>query len=143
MTSRYSLRFVEDLEHTMSEAADNVEVAERVRDSKPLKDEESAICGAPRAIDGEKEKEDLKEIGHYAVGRHNAQHGKKLKFGKIVSGTRQLVAGTLYRLVIEATDEEDGADAAGKLFEATVYHRPWENHRSLEHFQLHEPAAQA
>ncbi|KAG6546479.1 hypothetical protein Mapa_012028 [Marchantia paleacea] len=127
----------------MSEATDSGEVVERIRDFKPRKDVEGVMCGAPRAIDGEQEKEELKEIGHYAVREHNTKHGKKLKFGKIVSGTRQLVAGTLYRLVIEASDEEDGADAAGKLFEATVYHRQWENHRSLEHFQLHEPAAQA
>lgn len=71
-------------------------------------------------------------IGKFAVAEHNKQvAGQQLVFIRVVSGEEQLVAGTNYRLVIEAGD----AAGAKKAYEAVVYDRPRDKLRSLTSFK--------
>ncbi|MQM16017.1 hypothetical protein Taro_048970 [Colocasia esculenta] len=73
----------------------------------------------------------IQEIGKFAVEEHNKQAGKALVFVRVVSGEQQVVAGTNYKLVIEAKDA-----GVTNTYEAVVYDKPWEKVRELTSFTL-------
>lgn len=57
-----------------------------------------------------------------------------LEFLRVVKVKRQVVAGTMHHLTIEAAD----AGKNKKLLEAKVWEKTWENFRSLQEIrQLH------
>jgi Aspartic acid proteinase inhibitor len=62
------------------------------------------------------------------VSEHNRQAGDDLI--TVVSGETQVVAGTNYRLVIEATDVEGNV----AQYWAVVLEKPWERFRQLTSF---------
>ncbi|KAB1217404.1 Cysteine proteinase inhibitor 5 [Morella rubra] len=70
------------------------------------------------------------EIGEFAVAEYNKQTKAGLKFVRVVKGETQVVAGTNYRLVLEAKDR-----AVAKNYEAVVWEKPWENFRNLTSFK--------
>ncbi|KAJ1697388.1 hypothetical protein LUZ63_005900 [Rhynchospora breviuscula] len=72
----------------------------------------------------------VQEIGNYAVSEHNRQSGDNLEFLGVMSGEKQVVAGTNYRLVLEASDEEGNVAS----YQAVVYERVWEGYRELNSF---------
>jgi Aspartic acid proteinase inhibitor len=72
----------------------------------------------------------VQEIGNYAVSEHNKQSGDNLAFVRVVSGETQVVAGTNYRLVIQATDAEDHV----AQYRAVVWEKQWEGFRNLTSF---------
>ncbi|MQM15186.1 hypothetical protein Taro_048125 [Colocasia esculenta] len=69
------------------------------------------------------------EIAEFAVEEYNKQAGKALVFVSVVSGDQQVVAGTNYKLVIEAED-----CGVIKTYEAVVYDKSWEKVRELTSF---------
>jgi hypothetical protein len=72
----------------------------------------------------------VKEIGAFAVTEYNKSSKAALKFVGVVKGETQVVAGTNYRLDVEAKD-----GAATKHYEAIVWEKPWENFRNLTSFK--------
>ncbi|KAJ4815267.1 Cysteine proteinase inhibitor [Rhynchospora pubera] len=72
----------------------------------------------------------VQEIGNYAVSEHNRQSGDNLEFLRVTSGETQVVAGTNYRLVLEASDEEGNA----ACYQAVVWEKAWEGFRQLTSF---------
>eukprot|EP00245_Coleochaete_scutata_P012334 TRINITY_DN4763_c0_g1_i1.p1 TRINITY_DN4763_c0_g1~~TRINITY_DN4763_c0_g1_i1.p1 ORF type:complete len:384 (-),score=80.57 TRINITY_DN4763_c0_g1_i1:381-1532(-) len=65
------------------------------------------------------------ELAKYAVDEHNKKTNGALAFEHLVSARKQVVAGTLNHLTLQAS---------GKVYEAKVWEKPWENFRSLEGF---------
>lgn len=61
-----------------------------------------------------------------------ALQGKNLTFKKVVTAKTQVVAGTMYHLTLEATHE---SSTQPKLYDAKVWTKPWESHKTLEHFK--------
>ncbi|KAL2613651.1 hypothetical protein R1flu_025343 [Riccia fluitans] len=96
----------------------------------------AGLMGAPKDVSHSENSAELDNIGQFAVEQYNSKEGKNLSFKKIVSAKTQVVAGTMYHLVIEAH-----GDDAVKNYEAKVWHKPWENHKSLEHFKPHGGSA--
>jgi hypothetical protein len=72
----------------------------------------------------------VKEIGEFAVAEYDKSSKADLKFMSVVKGETQVVAGTNYRLVLEAKD-----GAATKHYEAVVWEKPWQNLRNLTSFK--------
>ena len=62
----------------------------------------------------------IQELGRWAVSEHVKQASDGLVFSKVVSGEEQLVAGTNYKLVIQATRGGAGKSAT---YGAVVYER--------------------
>ncbi|CAN4114648.1 unnamed protein product [Withania somnifera] len=73
---------------------------------------------------------DVVAIGQFAVNEHNKEAGTKLEFQNIVKGESQVVAGTNYRLVINAKD----GGHVGKYL-AIVWDKPWEKSKKLTSFK--------
>ncbi|KAJ8551763.1 hypothetical protein K7X08_021778 [Anisodus acutangulus] len=73
---------------------------------------------------------DVVMIGQFAVNEHNKEAGTKLEFQNIVKGETQVVAGTNYRLVINA---KDGGYVRKYL--AVVWDKPWEKFKKLTSFK--------
>nr|XP_009762773.1 PREDICTED: cysteine proteinase inhibitor 1-like [Nicotiana sylvestris]XP_016487404.1 PREDICTED: cysteine proteinase inhibitor 1-like [Nicotiana tabacum]AIE76374.1 cysteine protease inhibitor [Nicotiana tabacum] len=73
---------------------------------------------------------DVVAIGQFAVNEHNKAEGTKLEFQNIAKGETQVVAGTNYRLVINA---KDGGSVHKYL--AVVWDKPWEKVKKLTSFK--------
>ncbi|PHT30855.1 Cysteine proteinase inhibitor 1 [Capsicum baccatum] len=73
---------------------------------------------------------DVVAIGQFAVNEHNKEAGTKLEYQSIAKGESQVVAGTNYRLVINA---KDGNYARKYL--AIVWDKPWEKVKKLTSFK--------
>ncbi|CAL4960893.1 unnamed protein product [Urochloa decumbens] len=71
----------------------------------------------------------LQELARFAVDEHNKKNAL-LAYEKLVKAKRQVVAGTMYYLTVEAKDGE-----AKKLYEAKVWEKPWENFKELQEFK--------
>ncbi|EER92057.1 hypothetical protein BDA96_04G151700 [Sorghum bicolor] len=63
----------------------------------------------------------IQELGRWAVSEHGKQASDRLVFGKVVSGEEQIVAGTKYKLVIQATRAGAGGNSA--TYGAVVYEK--------------------
>ncbi|KAK4259110.1 hypothetical protein QN277_005477 [Acacia crassicarpa] len=72
------------------------------------------------------------EIAKYAVSEYDKRSGETLKFEKVIKGETQVVAGTNYRLVLEA---KSGSSSASKKYEAVVWEKAWEHFRNLTSFK--------
>jgi hypothetical protein len=73
---------------------------------------------------------EIQEIGRWAVSEHDAAASDSLVFSKVVRGEEQVVAGTNYKLVIEATK---GAGGKIATYGAVVYEKV-DNTRQLLSF---------
>ena len=62
----------------------------------------------------------IQELGRWAVSEHVKQASDGLVFSKVVSGEEQIVAGTNYKLVIQATRGGAGKSAT---YGAVVYEK--------------------
>ncbi|KAK1273629.1 Cysteine proteinase inhibitor 5 [Acorus gramineus] len=76
----------------------------------------------------------VRDIGRYAVDRHERLTGENLLFNDILSGETQVVEGVNYRLVISA-NEVVGAPSSAKKYEAVVWEKAWEGFRNLTSFK--------
>ncbi|XP_011654999.2 cysteine proteinase inhibitor 5 [Cucumis sativus] len=73
----------------------------------------------------------VEEIGKFAVAEYNKQSkGVAIEFKSVVSGETQVVAGTNYRLLIDAKRGESMSK-----YEAIVWEKPWENFKKLTSFK--------
>lgn len=74
---------------------------------------------------------DIQDLGRWAISEHVKQASDGLSFSKVVSCEEQVVAGTNYKLVIEATR---GADGKSATYGAVVYEKEWTKTRQLLSF---------
>ncbi|KAI3697676.1 hypothetical protein L6452_30772 [Arctium lappa] len=71
------------------------------------------------------------EIGKFAVDQHNKEAKASLKFSKVVSGERQVVAGMNYNLTITAAN-----GSVENNYVVVVWDKPWvKNFRRLTSFK--------
>ncbi|KAM3283477.1 hypothetical protein P3S67_027122 [Capsicum chacoense] len=73
---------------------------------------------------------DVVAIGQFAVNEHNKEAGTKLEYQSIAKGESQVVAGTNYRLVINAKDGN-----YVRKYLAIVWDKPWEKVKKLTSFK--------
>ncbi|KAL3627347.1 hypothetical protein CASFOL_028710 [Castilleja foliolosa] len=66
-------------------------------------------------------------IGKFAVTEHNRETRKSLRFLNVVKGEMQVVSGTQYRLVINATD-----GGTTREYSAKVLSQPWNKNNSTQ-----------
>ncbi|KAL6645597.1 hypothetical protein ACP70R_017205 [Stipagrostis hirtigluma subsp. patula] len=73
----------------------------------------------------------IQEVGAWAVAEHGKRANDGLRFGSVVSGEQQVVAGMNYRLVVDAMN------LAGQhvRYNAAVYEVEWTNTRELQSFE--------
>lgn len=71
------------------------------------------------------------EIAKFAVEEYNKQSKGSLKLDKVVKGETQVVAGTNYRLVLQAKE-----GTADNTYQAVVWEKSWLNVRNLTSFNL-------
>ncbi|GER52872.1 inositol-1-monophosphatase family protein [Striga asiatica] len=92
----------------------------------------SSDVGRPATLKPEYLKGDeVLEIGNFSVTEYNKQNKKNLEFNDVVQGTKQVVNGIKYSLVVNATD----AGAAGN-YSAVVVVKAWEKiPNTLESFK--------
>ncbi|KAL0353293.1 UNVERIFIED_CONTAM: Cysteine proteinase inhibitor 1 [Sesamum angustifolium] len=92
---------------------------------------EASPVGAWQPIDPKDPK--VVEIANFAVTEHNKEAGSALVFQDVVKGTKQVVAGINYELVIAAGD---GTPAGVRLYyQARVFEQPSQKSRKLLSFQ--------
>ncbi|KAK1602936.1 hypothetical protein QYE76_037383 [Lolium multiflorum] len=72
----------------------------------------------------------IKELGEWAVAEHVKRANDGLKFGRVVSGEDQIVAGMNYFLLIQAIN----GDGENGIYKAWVYEQSWTNTRKLVTF---------
>jgi sugar (pentulose or hexulose) kinase len=72
----------------------------------------------------------IKELGEWAVAEHVKRANDGLKFGRVVSGEDQIVAGMNYFLLIQAIN----GDGENGIYKARVYEQSWTNTRELVSF---------
>ncbi|CAM6129204.1 unnamed protein product [Calypogeia fissa] len=115
--------------------------------SSPLCDEEvgrqseamaGGLLGAPKEVKNYENSAEIEDIAKFAVQEHNTKEGKNLTFKKVVTAKTQVVAGTMYHLTLEATH---GSSEHPKVYDAKVWTKPWENHKTLEHFKESETSS--
>ncbi|KAG6595136.1 Cysteine proteinase inhibitor 5, partial [Cucurbita argyrosperma subsp. sororia] len=91
----------------------------------------SSVPGGPVPVDPNDPH--VRDIGEWAVNEHNKQSGDSLKFLEVVSGSKQIVSGVLYKLVLLV---DVGANYPRK-YEAKVWEQPWVvPPRKLESFHV-------
>ncbi|XP_066385174.1 cysteine proteinase inhibitor 8-like [Miscanthus floridulus] len=91
--------------------------------------EEPQIVGGWKSIKNVNDPH-IQELGRWAVSEYDTAASDSLVFSKVVSGEEQVVAGTNYKLIIEATK------GAGKnaTYGAAVYEKEWTKTRQLLSF---------
>ena len=91
----------------------------------------SFVPGRPVSVDPNDPH--VRDIGEWAVNEHNKQSGDSLKFLEVVSGSKQIVSGEMYTLVLLV---DVGANHHQK-HGAKVLEKPWEEPpRTLVFFQV-------
>ncbi|PQQ17338.1 cysteine proteinase inhibitor A [Prunus yedoensis var. nudiflora] len=74
------------------------------------------ICGGIYESPGTANSVKTISLARFAIEEHNKEHNGLLEFVRVVNEKRQVVAGMIHYLTIEATDA-----GKKKLFEAKVY----------------------
>eukprot|EP00897_Mesotaenium_endlicherianum_P001350 jgi/Mesen1/1242/ME000129S00342 len=96
------------------------------------------LLGGNKEVKGAQNDVELEQLGRFAVEEHNSKENAGLSFGKVVAAKEQVVQGKMHTLTIEAT--KDGNKGH---YEARVWVKPWENHKSLEGFKSMGPSLTA
>ncbi|KAB2078509.1 hypothetical protein ERO13_A06G154100v2 [Gossypium hirsutum] len=71
------------------------------------------------------------KIAEFAVEEYNKQSNGSLKLVKVVKGETQVVAGTNYRLILQAKE-----GTFDNTYKAVVWEKLWLNFRNLTSFNL-------
>ncbi|KAK7282451.1 hypothetical protein RIF29_11235 [Crotalaria pallida] len=67
------------------------------------------------------------EVAKFAVAEYDSATDATLRLRRVIKGEKQVVAGTTYRLVLAASDNNN--------YEAVVLEKPWLRYRSLDSFR--------
>jgi len=95
------------------------------------------LMGAPKEVKNSENALEIDDVAQFAVKEHNTKEGKNLTFKKVVTVKKQVVAGTMYHLTLEASE----AAEQPKLYDAKVWTKPWMSHKTLEHFKEAETSS--
>ncbi|CAN8315652.1 unnamed protein product [Cochlearia groenlandica] len=104
----------------------------------------AAVLGGKSGVPNVKTNREIQELGRYCVGQFNLQEQRKaeneesvsntdttvsnrLKFSRVVSAQKQVVAGTKYYLRIEVTRP----DGSSKMFDSVLVIQPWIHSKKL------------
>ncbi|XP_028803930.1 cysteine proteinase inhibitor-like [Neltuma alba] len=90
-----------------------------------------AALGGVREVEGNQNSLEIDNLARFAVDEHNKKENALLEFGRVINTKKQVVAGTLYHITLEATD-------GGKknVYEAKVLEKPWLNSKEVQDFKL-------
>ncbi|CAH8380831.1 unnamed protein product [Eruca vesicaria subsp. sativa] len=92
----------------------------------------SAVLGGKTNVANTRTNLEIQELGRYCVKQFNLQQQSKqgneasialspLKFSRVVSAQKQVVAGTRYDLKIEVTQP----DGTSRMFDSVIVIQPW------------------
>nr|AFK41117.1 unknown [Lotus japonicus] len=90
-----------------------------------------AAVGGASEVPGNQNSLEIENLARFAVEEHNKKQNTLLEFGKVVSATQQVVAGTLYKIKLEAND-----GGKKQVYEAKIWEKPWLNFKELQEFNL-------
>ncbi|KAK2652026.1 hypothetical protein Ddye_011882 [Dipteronia dyeriana] len=79
---------------------------------------------------GSQNSAEIESLARFAVQEHNKKQNAVLEFGRVLKAKEQVVAGTLYHLILEAVDA-----GKKKIYEAKVWVKPWMNFKQLQEFK--------
>ncbi|KAJ7559840.1 hypothetical protein O6H91_04G105200 [Diphasiastrum complanatum] len=98
-----------------------------------VKEDMASLLGGKFQADGEENSLEIEDIAKFAVDEYNGRQNsvENVSYVRVVSAKKQVVAGTMYHLTIEVLSEDQP-----KLYEAKVWAKPWEQHKTLEEFKL-------
>ncbi|GFY81207.1 cystatin B [Actinidia rufa] len=74
--------------------------------------------------------DEIDSLARFAIQQHNTKENALLEFARVVKAQKQVVAGTLHHLTLEAIDA-----GKKKLYEAKVWVKPWMNFKELQEFK--------
>ncbi|XP_042440144.1 cysteine proteinase inhibitor-like [Zingiber officinale] len=88
------------------------------------------LVGNVRESEGRENSIEIQELARFFVDEHNKKQNALLEFARVVKARKQVVAGTLHHLTVEAVE---GGEK--KLYEAKVWVKPWLNFKHVEEFK--------
>ncbi|KAI4304769.1 hypothetical protein MLD38_040240 [Melastoma candidum] len=71
-------------------------------------------------------------LARFAVEEHNKKKNAMLEFVKVLNTKKQVVAGTMHHITLEAV----AGGGVRQAFEAKVWVKPWENFKEVQEFKL-------
>ncbi|RAL45931.1 unnamed protein product [Cuscuta campestris] len=90
-----------------------------------------ATVGGISEANGSQNSLEAEQLARLALSQHNARTNSNLEFGRVVKVRKQVVAGTMHHITLEAND-----GGHKKVYEAKVWEKPWENFKELQEFKL-------
>ncbi|KAH7427591.1 hypothetical protein KP509_10G050800 [Ceratopteris richardii] len=93
--------------------------------------ETTAILGGLREIPNAKSDPEIHSLAVFAVDQYNSQKGLRLRLLEVVSAEQQVVAGTMYYLVIKVSPKRHHSE----YYKAKILVQEWKNFKSLESFE--------
>ncbi|XP_038712608.1 cysteine proteinase inhibitor 12-like [Tripterygium wilfordii] len=90
----------------------------------------ATTLGGVHESEGVQNSAEIDGLARFAVEEHNKKENAILEFARVVKAKEQVVAGTLHHLTIEAIEA-----GKKKLYEATVWVKPWLNFKELQEFK--------
>ncbi|XP_021734280.1 cysteine proteinase inhibitor A-like [Chenopodium quinoa] len=88
------------------------------------------IVGGIKQTEGSENSLEIETLAKFAVDEHNKKENALLEFQRVINTKEQVVAGTLYYITLEATDNDKK-----KVYEAKVWVKPWLNFKELQDFK--------
>ncbi|GAB4855940.1 hypothetical protein Ancab_024580 [Ancistrocladus abbreviatus] len=73
---------------------------------------------------------EIESLARFAVDEHNKKENALLGFSKVIKVKKQVVAGMMYYITLEATD---GVEK--KVYEAKVWVKSWMNFKQVQEFK--------
>ncbi|KAF7815559.1 cysteine proteinase inhibitor-like [Senna tora] len=86
--------------------------------------------GGVREVEGNQNSLEIDNLARFAVEEHNKKENALLEFGRVINTKKQVVAGTLHHITLEATD-----GGKKKVYEAKVLEKPWLNVKEVHEFK--------
>ncbi|GJM88955.1 hypothetical protein PR202_ga05542 [Eleusine coracana subsp. coracana] len=90
---------------------------------------EPVVCGGIYYAPGRENDLEYIERAKFAVAEYNSKTNGKLEYERLVKVGTQVVSGVIYYFTIEVKD-----GSVKKLYEASVFEKPWENIKKLDSF---------
>ncbi|XP_052626706.1 cysteine proteinase inhibitor A-like [Lactuca sativa] len=75
---------------------------------------------------------EMETLARFAVEEHNKMENSSLKFSRLLKAREQVVAGKMYHLTLEATDD----DGKIKVYETKVWVQTWNNMKQMKEFKV-------
>ncbi|XP_061372570.1 cysteine proteinase inhibitor-like [Gastrolobium bilobum] len=90
-----------------------------------------ATLGGVSEVEGVQNSVEIDNLARFAVEEHNKKQNAVLEYVRVISAKKQVVAGTLYYITLEAND-----GGKKKVYETKVLEKAWLNSKEVEEFKL-------